>query len=170
MSVLIFELFLKTYVVQHIARRLMIINDQGDYLDPSHLALGEDDAIDLKILNQDKNIFERAKLINCAQFRNIVIEDFLKGLLGIPLVGPSANFDVLAVSSSMFQAPDHLIKPLVRMSRPQKREKVTTPALSLRFYPRYISYIPLLTTAHQIKQCSAIILDAGLPNKSQVTL
>lgn len=70
-----------------------MINEGAKYCDPSQSR--ESETVDP---NQDKKIFENARLINCAQFRNIVMEDFLKGLLGIPLVGPSANFDVLAVS------------------------------------------------------------------------
>ncbi|KAI0783123.1 heme peroxidase [Abortiporus biennis] len=40
---------------------------------------------------QDEEIFRMARLINCAQFRNIVSEDFLKLLSGLASVGPGLN-------------------------------------------------------------------------------
>jgi len=47
------------------------------------------------LTTQDDKIFQTARSINCAQFKNIVMEDFLKGLMGLRNVGPSPNIDLM---------------------------------------------------------------------------
>ncbi|KAF9006969.1 hypothetical protein BDQ17DRAFT_1407526 [Cyathus striatus] len=63
----------------YIAHRLLI-NDKGQkWVDPSTV--------------------EDTRMINCAHFRNIIMCDFMKGLLGLPTVGPRAGLDILVDSS-----------------------------------------------------------------------
>ena len=50
---------------------------------------------------QDENIFHIARSITCIHFMNVVREDFLKGLAGMPIVGPSAQVDFLYVKSGL---------------------------------------------------------------------
>ncbi|KAF8324641.1 hypothetical protein F5887DRAFT_902682, partial [Amanita rubescens] len=51
-------------------------------------------------LAQDDQIFGIARSITCIHFMNVVQEDFVKGLIGMPMAGPSARLDVLHVSSA----------------------------------------------------------------------
>ena len=50
-------------------------------------------------LTQDNEIFDVARSITCIHFVNVVREDFLKGLVGMPIAGPSAQVDILYVKS-----------------------------------------------------------------------
>lgn len=72
---------------QYVAHRLLSNNEKSRWSDPSQLQES-----DLKT-KQDNSIFEIARSINCAQFKNIIQEDFLKGLMGLHNVGPSPNID-----------------------------------------------------------------------------
>ncbi|KAF8797699.1 heme peroxidase [Phlegmacium glaucopus] len=46
--------------------------------------------------SKDEHIFQTARLINCANFRNIIAIDFLKGLMGLSAADPNPNVDVLS--------------------------------------------------------------------------
>lgn len=45
--------------------------------------------------SKDEHIFQTARLINCANFRNIIAIDFLKGLMGLSSADPNPNVNVL---------------------------------------------------------------------------
>jgi hypothetical protein len=47
--------------------------------------------------SKDEHIFQNARLINCANFRNIIAIDFLKGLMGLSAADPNPNVNVLSV-------------------------------------------------------------------------
>jgi len=49
--------------------------------------------------SKDELIFQTTRLINCANFRNIIGIDFLKGLMGLSAADPNPNVDVLSVRS-----------------------------------------------------------------------
>ncbi|KDQ11187.1 hypothetical protein BOTBODRAFT_35487 [Botryobasidium botryosum FD-172 SS1] len=61
----------------YIARRLLEENEHGKWLDPAKLDGDQD------LREQDDEIFELARRINCGLFRNIVVNDFLKSLMGM---------------------------------------------------------------------------------------
>lgn len=86
---------------QYIARRLLLNNERKKWTDPADSTSSDN------FISQDEEIFKIARLINCAQFRNIVMEDFLTILAGRPPVGPSPNLDILAVciNSLFFHFP-----------------------------------------------------------------
>ena len=52
-------------------------------------------------LTQDNEIFDVARSITCIHFMNVIREDFLKGLAGMPIAGPSAQADILYVESDL---------------------------------------------------------------------
>ncbi|KAF8890657.1 heme peroxidase [Infundibulicybe gibba] len=72
-----------------IARRLLINNESKKWSPLDSLTSRGSQML------QDDEIYEIARSINCAHFRNIVMEDFVKGLLGLPLVGDSPHLDLL---------------------------------------------------------------------------
>lgn len=72
---------------------MLSINERKKWKDPESFS-SEDDP---ELLEQDDTIFSLARKINCGVFRNVVIEDFLKGLFGLPNVGGSAGLDLFQV-------------------------------------------------------------------------
>ncbi|KAF8627575.1 hypothetical protein AX15_004355 [Amanita polypyramis BW_CC] len=75
----------------HIARRIFQENEEGSWVDPATLE-GDEEALE----NQDRDIFLLARRINCGLFRNIVVNDFLKGLLGLGSHESNPAIDLLS--------------------------------------------------------------------------
>lgn len=76
---------------QYYAENLLTNNEGGGWRDPtSSTAIGSWDS-------QDNEIFERARKINCAVFRNFVAQDVVKGLTGRSNLDRSAGLDFLKV-------------------------------------------------------------------------
>ena len=76
------------------AKQLLSFNEHNEWKDPNDLTCEES-------LTQDNEIFHIAKSITCIHFINVVREDFLKGLIGMPMVGLSAQVDILYVKSDL---------------------------------------------------------------------
>jgi hypothetical protein len=67
-----------------------MMDDQGKrWIDP---ASGSSGLLTL----QDDEIFHMARIINCGHFRNVAMNEFMKGLLGTPFTS-STMLDFLAV-------------------------------------------------------------------------
>ncbi|EPQ54046.1 heme peroxidase [Gloeophyllum trabeum ATCC 11539] len=87
-----------------IANRLLL---EGGFPLPT-----EDSFSQQKLKEQDDKIFRTARLINCAMFKKVIVEDVLKGLLGLPSVGSTLNLDLLETTRSddkppKVNAPEH---------------------------------------------------------------
>lgn len=52
---------------QYIAEKLLEINEKGTFVDPETLS-GDDPASKAKLLSQEEEIFQTARLINCGWF------------------------------------------------------------------------------------------------------
>ncbi|KAG6864426.1 hypothetical protein C0991_009578 [Blastosporella zonata] len=78
----------------YIARHLLLTNEGKKWVDPLEHD-SPDGNISSGLLAQDNEIFRIAKDINCVQFKNVVVEDFLKVLAGVHHVGPGPSLDVL---------------------------------------------------------------------------
>ena len=76
------------------AKQLLSFNEDNEWKDPDDLTREES-------LTQDNEIFHIARSITCIYFINVVREDFLKGLVGMPMVGSSAQVDILCVKSDL---------------------------------------------------------------------
>ncbi|KAF8630028.1 hypothetical protein AX15_003143 [Amanita polypyramis BW_CC] len=72
----------------YVAKQLLLYNECGKWQDPSKLETYE-------CLTQDDEIFNIARPITCIHFINVIKEDFLKGLLGLPFVEQSDILNVL---------------------------------------------------------------------------
>ncbi|KAF8708899.1 hypothetical protein AX14_013538 [Amanita brunnescens Koide BX004] len=71
-----------------VAKQLLSFNEKNQWNDPRNLTHA-------RRLTQDNEIFHIARSITCIHFVNVVREDFLKGLVGMPIAGPSAQVDIL---------------------------------------------------------------------------
>ena len=76
------------------AKQLLSYNEDNQWYDPIDLTPGQ-------CSKQDDEIFHIARSITCIHFINVVKEDFLKGLVGMPIAGPSAQVDILYVKSTL---------------------------------------------------------------------
>lgn len=81
---------------KYYASRLLENNEGNRWVDPSNSSPSE-------VLEQDDAIFNTARLINTIKFRSVVVEDFLKGLLGLPNVGNGLGLDLFSVRIFMFK-------------------------------------------------------------------
>ncbi|TFK47855.1 heme peroxidase [Heliocybe sulcata] len=79
----------------YIAGRLLSNNQHNRWIDPSSVAPFDDGTLPPRLISQDNEIFDKARTINCAIFKNVVIEDFLKGIVGVPSVGSNLSLDLL---------------------------------------------------------------------------
>ncbi|TFK40587.1 heme peroxidase [Crucibulum laeve] len=78
----------------YIARRLLEANEK-EFTPLEAFAKSSDGTSDLSSMEQqDDKIFKIARSINCFHFKNAVIEDFCKGLLGLPSTGPGPKLDL----------------------------------------------------------------------------
>ncbi|KAG5636080.1 hypothetical protein H0H81_009200 [Sphagnurus paluster] len=86
----------------YIARHLLLNNERKEWKEPSDPNL-ENGITPPWLLAQDDQIFEIARAINCVQFMNVVVEDFLKILCGLSHTGPGSNLNILAVVKDLAQ-------------------------------------------------------------------
>ncbi|KAF8325513.1 hypothetical protein F5887DRAFT_1085399 [Amanita rubescens] len=71
----------------YVAKQLLSYNEGNQWKDR--------DLSSEQFLTQDNEIFDLARSITCIHFMNVVKEDFLKGLIGMPMAGPRAQVDIL---------------------------------------------------------------------------
>jgi Animal haem peroxidase len=57
-----------------IAKRIYEVNERGTYKDPSKLSENEKK-------HQDEDIFQRARLVNCGFFANVILSDYIPAIL-----------------------------------------------------------------------------------------
>ncbi|GBE86547.1 Linoleate 10R-lipoxygenase [Sparassis crispa] len=71
----------------YIAKMLLEINERGTWADPN--SIPDDPQRSAKILAQEEEIFQIARLINCAWFASVVFSDYLSAILGLVRRGSS---------------------------------------------------------------------------------
>jgi linoleate 10R-lipoxygenase len=75
--------------LQYIARKILDINEWGTYSNP---------ADEKNRITQDDEIFNRAKLVNCGFFVQIVLGDYVGGILGLTRDGNPWRLNLVDVS------------------------------------------------------------------------
>ncbi|OBZ73945.1 Linoleate 10R-lipoxygenase [Grifola frondosa] len=75
----------------YIARKLLEINERGIWQDPD--TIPSDAERTSKLLKQEEEIFQIARLNNCAWFANIVFSDYFCAILGLVRDGSSWSLD-----------------------------------------------------------------------------
>ncbi|KAJ7504371.1 linoleate diol synthase [Mycena galericulata] len=100
----------------YIANRIFEINERGTYQDPKTLSKE-------KLLAQDEEIFQTARLVNCGWFGSVVFSDYFSSILGLVREGSSWSLnpfgvglfshaiilDVANLWSQEIRAPDHSV-------------------------------------------------------------
>ncbi|KAI0642463.1 linoleate diol synthase [Trametes meyenii] len=71
-----------------IARKLLELNERQTYVDPASIAQ-DDPARTEKLKTQEEDLFQTARLINCAWFASAVFSDYLAAILGLVRQGSS---------------------------------------------------------------------------------
>ena len=74
---------------------LLSINEKKKWRDPDTLSADERK-------RQDEEIFQRARLVNCAFFMQIILGDYVGAILGLVRDGRSWRLKILDVRASMF--------------------------------------------------------------------
>jgi hypothetical protein len=74
---------------QYIARRLLEINERGTWKDPAHHQHVSHAQLD----KQDEEIFQIARLCNCAWFAAVVFSDYFSAILGLVRQGSSWSLE-----------------------------------------------------------------------------
>jgi linoleate 10R-lipoxygenase len=72
----------------YIAKKLLEINERGTYVDPTTLS-SDDPQQKKKLLAQEEELFQTARLINCAWFASVVFSDSFSCILGLVRDGSS---------------------------------------------------------------------------------
>ena len=76
---------------QYIARKLLQLNERGTYIDPD--TVQDDPHRHEKLLAQEEDLFQTARLINCAWFGSAVFADYLGAILGLVRQGNNWRLD-----------------------------------------------------------------------------
>jgi cytochrome P450 len=73
----------------YIARRLLEINERGTWKDPAH----HHNVSHAQLSKQDEEIFQTARLCNCAWFAAVVFSDYFSAILGLVRKGSSWSLE-----------------------------------------------------------------------------
>jgi linoleate 10R-lipoxygenase len=76
--------------LQYIAQKILDINEWGTYSNPAE---------ENRRIAQDDEIFNRAKLVNCGFFIQIVLGDYVGGILGFSRDGNPWRLNLVEVSN-----------------------------------------------------------------------
>ncbi|KAJ6619469.1 linoleate diol synthase [Mycena sp. CBHHK59/15] len=82
----------------YIAKKLFEINERGTYQDPKTLS-------GTKLLAQDEELFQTAKLVNCGWFGSVVFSDYFSSILGLVREGSSWSLNPFGE----IRSPDHSV-------------------------------------------------------------
>ncbi|TFK39791.1 linoleate diol synthase [Crucibulum laeve] len=66
----------------YIAKKLLEINERGTFTDPATLA-GDDPVSKGKLIAQEEELFQTARLVNCGWFGSVVFSDYFSSILGL---------------------------------------------------------------------------------------
>jgi hypothetical protein len=84
--------------LKYIARKLLEINERGTYADPPTLS-PSDPYKTKNLLDQEEEIFQIARLINCGWFAAVVFSDYLSCILGLIRDGNNWSLNPFGVSA-----------------------------------------------------------------------
>ncbi|KAI0792157.1 linoleate diol synthase [Abortiporus biennis] len=72
----------------YIAKKLLEINERGTYIDPDSIPMDEPTR-QAKLFEQEEELFQTARLINCTWFASAVFSDYFSAILGLVRQGNS---------------------------------------------------------------------------------
>ncbi|KAH8108866.1 linoleate diol synthase [Phellopilus nigrolimitatus] len=76
----------------YIARKLLDINERGEWVDPDTISR-DDPQRNRKLVKQEEEIFQTARLINCGWFAGVVFSDYFSAILGFVRLGLNWSLD-----------------------------------------------------------------------------
>ncbi|KZT65024.1 linoleate diol synthase [Daedalea quercina L-15889] len=76
----------------YIAKMLLQLNERGEWVDPDLIPKDDPQRTD-KLLKQEEEIFQTARLINCGWFATVVFSDYFCAILGLVRDGSSWSLD-----------------------------------------------------------------------------
>ena len=85
---------------QYIAQKLLEINERRTYTNPDDVPL-EDPQRVKKLAEQDEDIFQTARLINCSWFASAIFSDYFHSILGLVRQGTSWTLTSFGVSGPL---------------------------------------------------------------------
>lgn len=115
-----------TLFLQYIAQKLLEMNERGTYADPDSIP-SSDPTRYTKLLAQEEELFQTARLINCAWFGSCIFSDYFSAILGLVRQGNSWSLNPFGVSDD--RASPLLILRLMRIVY-RKSERRTTLCLN----------------------------------------
>ena len=77
----------------------MEINERGRWQDPDNIP-ADDPSRSKKLLQQEEEIFQTARLINCGWFATVVFSDYFCSILGLVRDGNSWSLNPFEVGSA----------------------------------------------------------------------
>ena len=80
----------------YIARKLLEVNERGTFVDPSLISTA-DPQRSSKLLAQEEELFQTARLINCAWFGSAVFSDYFSAILGLVRQGNTWSLNPFGV-------------------------------------------------------------------------
>jgi len=70
------------------------INERGTWKDPDSIPVGTPNRAEV-IIQQEEEIFQTARLINCGWFRSVIFSDYFSAMLGLVRQGNAWSLDPL---------------------------------------------------------------------------
>lgn len=83
---------------QYIAKKLLEVNERGTFADPDSIP-SDDPERSAKLLAQEEELFQTARLINCAWFASAVFSDYFSAILGLVRQGSNWSLNPFGVST-----------------------------------------------------------------------
>ena len=77
---------------QYIAKKLLEINERGTWKDPNSIPRETPKRAEI-IIQQEEEVFQTARLINCGWFRSVVFSDYFSAILGLVRQGNTWSLD-----------------------------------------------------------------------------
>ncbi|KAI0306151.1 linoleate diol synthase [Multifurca ochricompacta] len=76
----------------YIANKLLEINERVTYVNPDSISLDDPERVK-KLADQDEDIFQTARLINCSWFGSAIFSDYFSSILGLVRQGSTWSLD-----------------------------------------------------------------------------
>ena len=86
---------------------MLEINERGFYVDPSSIPASDPNR-STKLLAQEEDIFQTARLINCAWFGSAIFSDYFSAILGLVRDGNSWSLNPFGVSKILNNLAVHI--------------------------------------------------------------
>ena len=102
---------------QYIANKLLEINERCSYINPDDIPQDDPQRVK-KLAEQDEDIFQTTRLINCSWFGSVIFSDYFHSILGLVRQGTSWSLISFGVSCPLqlfyFMPSDNMLSGIPR--------------------------------------------------------